>query len=434
MKATWVIARREFKALVESRAYLFGTVVGLVAILALSFLPALLAGLEAPEATSVAVVDEAGGVFEQLQAVEQQLPAFMRPLIAWEAAGGASGSGTGTEMSPSGEDGRTYLIIRRGPDGELEFVLRGQDVRGSVVRGLQQLATPVAVSDRARRWGIASDVAAALQAPAVVRVEAGGAGPGAGEVPGVATEAAPGQWGAAEALAWLLMFMLYMTLILYGSVVSNGVAAEKGSRIVEMLLVAAKPGELLRGKLLGIAGASLVQYAVWGAAGALAFLMQRGFIREYLTRLVGFPVELGGVPLWLVGYLTLFFLLSFVSFGALFAALASLASRPEEASQTVWPAVTLMVAGYMVAMMALADPASRLAVIGSMLPFVGPMVIYTRIAMASAPAWQVAGSVAVSVVTAWLTLRLAERVYGGSLLQTRRTGWLAAMRQGWVGR
>lgn len=428
--ATWVIARREFRALTSSRAFLFGTVVGVLAIVALSALPALLARLDQGPPLAVAVVDEVGGVFEELTTVQQQLPPALRPPVAWQlsqpstAAGEAGGS-------------QATLFIRRGADGELEFVLSGSDVSASVIRGLQQLATPVAVADRARRWGIAPELVPLLQAPARVRVEtpeAAGTPPAPGAAgdaaaAGSAGEAAAGP-GATEMLAMLLMVMLYMALILYGSVVANGVAAEKGSRVVEMLLVAARPGDLLRGKLLGIAAGSLVQYAVWGVTGGLVWSLQRGALRDYLTRLVGVPVELGAVPLWLVGYLALFFLLGFLSFGALFAASASLASRPEEASQTVWPPMVLIVAGYTLAIFALADPASRVAVVGSMLPFVGPLVMYTRIAMASAPVGEIVASVAVSLATAYGTLLLGERVYRASLLKARRTGWTAALREG----
>lgn len=436
--ATWVIARREFRALTSSRAFLFGTLIGVLAIVGLSFLPGLLARLEQRPPLTVAVADEAGGIFEQLQAAERQLPPALRPPVVWQrVTQGPSDladapDGEGPRGRAAGGAGAT-LFIRRGADGELEFVMRGRGLPGSVVRGLQQLATPVAVADRARRWGIVPDLVPLLQAPARVRVETGEAAsaPAAlGAVEGAAPGDPAGEPAGTEMLAMLLMLMLYMTLTLYGSVVANGVAAEKGSRVVEMLLVAARPGDLLRGKLLGIAGGSLVQYGAWGATGGLVFLLQRGVFRDYLTRMVGVPVELGGVPLWLVGYLALFFLLGFLSFGALFAASASLASRPEEASQTVWPPIVLIVAGYMLAVVSLADPASRVAVIGSMLPFVGPLVIYTRIAMASAPAWEIVGSVVVSLVTAWLTLRLAERVYRASLLETRRTGWAAVLRRG----
>ena len=444
--ATWVVARREFRALTSSRAYLFGTLIGAVAIVALSFLPALLARSEQGAPLTVAVVDEVGGVFEQLQATEQQLPPALRPPVVWQAATTPAPSGQadadGGEASLANRPGQAEatLFIRRGADGELEFVVRGSHVPGAVIRGLQQLATPVAVADRARRWGIAPELVASLQAPARVWTETAEAAvtshaPGAAEGVASADPAGSDAGSAAgpqsgELLAMLLMVMLYMTLTLYGSVVSNGVAAEKGSRVVEMLLVAARPGDLLRGKLLGIAAGSLVQYAVWGATGWLVFLLQRGALRDYLSRMAGVPIELEGIPLWLVGYLGLFFLLGFLSFGALFAASASLASRPEEASQTVWPPIVLVVAGYMLAVVALSDPSSQAAVVGSMLPFVGPLVIYTRIAMASAPAGQIVASVAVSLVTAYVTLLFAERVYRASLLRTRRMSWAAALREG----
>ncbi|WP_324669917.1 ABC transporter permease [Geochorda subterranea] len=415
-RAVWVIARREWRALVSSRAYRFATLVGALALLALSLLPLLLTRAQQESPSTVAVVDEAGGVLEQMRAVEAVLPPALRPPVEWRPAG----------SSPMAEGARDLTLhIRRAADGELEWVVTGERVDDAVVRGLQQVATPVAVADRSRRLGIEPEVAVSLQAPARVRVESGGAA----DVTAGAAASVDGP-PVGEIMALMLMLMLYMTLTLYGSVVVNGVTAEKGSRVVEMLLVAARPGELLRGKLLGIAAASLVQYAIWAAVGSIAFVLQRGALGAQLSQMLGAPVELQGIPLRLVGYLGLFFVLGFTSFGALFAASASLASRPEESSQTIWPPMVLIVAGYMLAVFSLPDPASRLAVVSSVLPFVGPLVMFVRIALAQPPLVDVALSVGVSTLTAYLTLRLAERVYRTSLLRMRRTSWSAALREG----
>lgn len=415
-RAVWVIARREWRALISSRAYRFGTLVGALALLALSLLPLFLMRLQQDTPPTVAVVDEAGGVLEQMRAVEAALPPALRPPVEWRPAVSSATADEASDLT---------LHIRRTADGELEWVVIGESVDEAVVRALQQVATPVAVADRSRRLGIDPEVAASLQAPARVRIES----PGAADVAAGVAATVDGP-PVGEFLALMLMLMLYMTLTLYGSVVVNGVTAEKGSRVVEMLLVAARPGELLRGKLLGIAAASLLQYAIWGAVGSVAFVLQRGALGEQLSQMLGAPIEVQGIPLRLVGYLGLFFVLGFASFGALFAASSSLASRPEESSQTIWPPMVLIVAGYMLAVFSLPDPASRLAVVSSMLPFVGPLVMFVRIALSQPPLTEVVLSVGVSALTAYLTLRLAERVYRASLLRTRRTSWSAALREG----
>lgn len=437
MRTVWVLAKREFRVLVASRAFLFGTVVGVLAILSLSFLPGLLARWTAPTETTVVVSDRTGQAAGALQGVQAAMPELVRPHIAWKRA--AETEAFAGEAAPSLEqlkqaaaDGKIgdFLYVDRDQAGELRWVVGGKEVSGAVVRGVQQLATPVAVADRARRWGIAPEQVAGLQAPAQVEVE---------EIkPPEAAHRSPVAAGSASDLgetisfwmAYLLMFALYMTLILYGQAVSNGVAAEKGNRVVEMVLVGARPSQILRGKLLGVSLTSLVQYLAWGAAAAVALVIQRTALQQQLSRLVGFPVELSAVPPWLLGYLILFFLLGFMSYSALFAASASLASRPEEANQTVWPPVLLILAAYMVAAVGMADPTGRVAVVGSMVPFVGPMAMFTRLVMTAVPVSHILISVATSLVAAWLTLLLAERVYRGSILLTRRTGWLAALRQG----
>lgn len=452
MRPVWVIARREFRALVESRAFVFGSAVGLVAILALALLPTLVDFLEQERPQRLVVVDRAGGIFEAMQELARSAgdPAGVPvTLVSWGEAfpGRPLPDPAWTERWPQDKEGDVFkegsllfVDVRRSVGGELEWWLVGQDVPERLRRAVQALATPVAVADRARRLGLGPEEVATLRAPARVKVadeaaplrggETGGpeaVDPGrrgeVGPAPGAPLSEAVG-----AALSFALMFILYMSLILYGSAVTTGVAAEKGNRVVEMMLVAARPEDLLRGKLLGIGAASLLQYLVWGGAGALAFALRRGWVADALSRALGVPVTLTGVPWWMAAYLVLFFLLGFAAYGSLFAASGCLARRPEEASQTTWPPVVLIVASYLLASITLADPRSRLAVVSSLLPFIGPMVMYTRIAMSSAPAGEVGLSVAVALATAALSLRLAGRVYRRSLLSTQRTGWLGVWR------
>ncbi|NLG70320.1 MAG: hypothetical protein GX496_12300 [Firmicutes bacterium] len=109
-RAVWVIARREWRALVSSRAYRFATLVGALALLALSLLPLLLTRAQQESPWTVAVVDEAGGVLEQMRAVEAVLPPALRPPVEWRPAG----------SSPMAEGARDRTLhIRRAADGEL---------------------------------------------------------------------------------------------------------------------------------------------------------------------------------------------------------------------------------------------------------------------------------------------------------------------------
>lgn len=426
--------------MVESRAYIIGSLVGLLAILGLSLLPTLLARSEPQASPQVVVVDRTGRAWEALREVAEAVGRRGQPpfaVRAWEevfADEPAPGPEELRELARQGTVG-LYVWVGRLPEGELEWHLGGRSVPGAVAAAVRAAAARVAVAERAERMGLSPQALATLQAPPVLVVEATGAGGGlaasgaAGQAGGEGSGVVPGE-DVSTVLSFALMFILYMSLIFYGAAVSNGVSAEKGTRVVEMLLVAARPADLLRGKLVGIGAASLVQYLVWGSAGALAFSLQKGWLNERLSQLVGVPVALAGVPWWMGAYLALFFLLAFFAFGALFAASGCLASRPEEASQTIWLPAVLIVTAYLLASFALGDPYSRVAVVGSLLPFVGPMVMYTRIALSSAPPGEIVACVAVSAATAWLSVGLAARVYQRMLLSSRRAGWLGVWRTG----
>lgn len=442
MKAVWVVAGREFRAMVESRAYLVGSAVGLAAILGLSLLPTLLRPERPPQPVEVVVVDPTGATLVAMREAARAMgpgrgaPAFA--ARAWEAAFAGHEAPSLQELRRRAGQGaiQVYVWVNRRPDGELEWRVGGRLVPAAVVGAVQAVAARVAVADRAERLGLSPQALALLEAPAALvleRVRPGGEVEMDGPAAPATVEGGSGGDAAEEvsrALSFALMFILYLSLIFHGAAVSNGVSAEKGSRVVEMLLVAARPADLLLGKLVGIGAASLAQYVLWGGAGALAFPVQRGWLNARLSQMLGTPVVLAGVPWWMGAYLALFFLLAFFAFGALFAASGCLASRPEESSQTVWPPVVLIVTAYLLASFALADPRSRVAVVGSLLPYVGPMVMYTRIALSSAPPGEIVACVAVSAATALASVGLAARVYQRTLLSTRRTGWLGVWRAG----
>ncbi|MBV8460658.1 MAG: ABC transporter permease [Candidatus Eremiobacteraeota bacterium] len=117
------------------------------------------------------------------------------------------------------------------------------------------------------------------------------------------------------------------------------------------------------------------------------------------------------VPLSTIGYLIVFFLLGFFSYSTMFAGVGALASKTEDVQQSngllIWPVVV----AYMLSIFALQDPDKPLFVWASLVPLISPMLMFTRVATSSVPMWQIAVSIALSLICIWGFTLLAAKLY-----------------------
>ncbi len=211
--------------------------------------------------------------------------------------------------------------------------------------------------------------------------------------------------GQATIVALVGVAMLYGLLILFAQFVAQGVVEEKSSRVVELLLATMKPWQLLAGKILGLGLLGLGQIVVIGVlavGGALAF------------DLVDVPGELIGTVLSVVAW----FLLGYAFYASLFAAAASLVSRQEDLGSVLTPTSMLLIAAFIIAIQASADPGGTLATVTSLVPGLSPMVMPVRTAAGEAAAWEVGLAVLLMLVAIALVVRIGGRVYAGALLRT----------------
>lgn len=203
------------------------------------------------------------------------------------------------------------------------------------------------------------------------------------QVPGTGTS---GGGVAGMIFAFTLFFLLYMSILMWGQQVMQGVLEEKGTRVIEVLISALTPFELMMGKLLGICLVGLTQLAIWlgtvtvltsvGAAAVLP-LMPAGTVLPSLT-------------LGIVINLALLFILGFFAYATLYAAIGASFNNLQEAQQVAGVAVLFIVAPVMVIYPIINDPSSTMAVTMSLIPLFTPLVMPLRIAIEMPPAWQLA--------------------------------------------
>jgi ABC-2 type transport system permease protein len=229
-----------------------------------------------------------------------------------------------------------------------------------------------------------------------------------------------------------MTILIFMMVILYGNWVAMSVVEEKSSRVMEVILNAATPFQLMTGKVLGVGAVALVQYLVILAVGAAAILLQ-GPIANALLGESGGSVGLPpGLTPGLLILLAVYGVLGFLLYAVLYAAAGSLVSRQEDVNQAVMPMTLVSTGGYLVAVYAatglLDIRGSWLAVI-SQIPFFSPFMMLSRVAAGEIAAWEVLLSLVLLVLAIGAALWLAARIYAaGVLLYGQRPGVKAVWR------
>lgn len=211
------------------------------------------------------------------------------------------------------------------------------------------------------------------------------------------------------------MILLFVFLTLYGAFVLNSVIEEKTSRIVEILLATVRPFDLLTGKVLGIGMVGSVQGGALVVATLLARSATPGSSAASLT-----PAVLGYTLLW--------FALGFVLFAGLYACAGALVSRSVDAQSLVMPLQIPLVVSYAVGLYSSINGPNTAVTVLSIVPFTAPMAMLERMSAQEAPAWQIALSITLTLITASLVMKLAVTIFAGGIL---RSGQRVRIRDAW---
>ena len=434
MSTVWLIVRREFNYRVRGKGFLLITFIGLLAIVGLAFAPSLINSAAGGKQLRLVVADRTGKSFysrlradlvdalpggelryvlsqssaptSDLEAQVQQGVADGYILITSGSIGAGTGPTTGAATGAGAGAGQAYQSV----------VATKSALAANDEARLQAALSSAAVFVRLQDKGIAGQDVAQLFAPVAVQTQViSGKGPQPAKT---STES--------FALTYVLVLLLYMTVAVYGSYVALGVIEEKSSRVVEILLSAARPFQLMIGKVLGVGLTALVQYVIWLAAGG-AVLLLRG--SGMAVNVGGLKVQLSAVDPWVLLAFVVFFLLGFFSYAALFAAGGSLVSRTEDAQQISTPVILPLLVIFIIAVWALSNPDRPLAVVLSMVPLASPIMMFVRIGVDSPPLWQVAVAVVVNLGTIGALIWLAAKVFrAGVLLYGRRVGLSAVLK------
>jgi ABC-2 type transport system permease protein len=298
---------------------------------------------------------------------------------------------TGFDQVPAAEEtlrdgGVDVLVV----DGQrLEWEGAADEQLKAVVTGSLQL---LVVQQRARAASIDPRDMATVMAPV--------------EVDNVELGAVTGHGPEDSAAAIVMTGLLLMAISIYGNLVLTGVAEEKASRVVEVLLVRIPARSLLTGKVLGIGLLGFGQFVVTAVAA---------FVTGLFVDAIDIPAVSGDVLAWVV----IWFVLGFALYAMAYGALGSLASRTEDAQSVAGPVVYVLLAAYFASFVAIdEDPDGLVARLLSYVPLSAPLAMPGRVALGATAWWEPVLAAALALVAlGWLAV-VAGRVYANAILQS----------------
>lgn len=207
---------------------------------------------------------------------------------------------------------------------------------------------------------------------------------------------------------YIMIFALYMVILLYGQMVATNVATEKSSRAMEVLITSAKPTSMMFGKVIASCIAGFIQLVCVFGSAFLCFNLNKTYWESnmMINSIFNMPIEL-------LLYMLLFFVLGFVIYAFMFGAVGSTASKLEDINTSVMPITLLFVIAFLVVMFSMSsgNVDNTLMMICSFIPFTSPMAMFTRIAMSTVPVYQILLSIGILIVSTIGVGVLSAKIY-----------------------
>lgn len=229
----------------------------------------------------------------------------------------------------------------------------------------------------------------------------------------------------ARGIVYVMLFVLYLSVITYGNMIATDVATEKSSRVMELLVSSVSPVTQMFAKIIGIALLGLTQVGLLLGVGYTLIVSKQ----DELTGGVFEHFGIQGASPSLFIYALVFFILGYLLYATLAAMLGSLVSRTEDVQQLIMPMIFLIMIAFFIAMYGLSTPGSSLVVVSSYIPFFTPMLMFLRVGMLDIPFWEIALSLGILLGSIIVLAVIGARVYKGGVLMYGKSSSLKDLKK-----
>jgi ABC-2 type transport system permease protein len=402
------IIKREYKENVYKKSFIITTLLTPALMLAMIFVPAMLVRMDVESSYNLALVDHSGLFANELpKKLDTKLsnghPKFQFPVIADQQAAFNTQKDELRMRVDSGElDGFIFIPAQVIDTPQVEFYARNVgdfDLNQQIKNAIDDIL----IDYRIHQSGIDPATINLLTRTTEMKTFKLKKG----------EEEKESGFIQEYFSTFAMVFILYMTIIIYGVSIMRGVLQEKNSRVIEILLSSANSFQLMVGKILGLGSVGLTQYLIWSllAIGLLLFG----------TSMAALPNGLTTISPYVFIYFVLFFLLGYFLFACIYAGIGALASTDQEAQQMSMPVVFLIIIPILVMTFITKNPDSLTSVILSLIPFFSPILMFARVNISAPPLWQVWGSVVLLILTILLFMWISAKIYRvGMLMHGKR--------------
>ncbi len=421
MSQVGLIISREFNERVRKKSFILTTVLVPLLMVALMAVPTLLMLYTSTETKEIAVIDESGLILPALKSNEEIVFVPSEETLD-EARQNTDRFGVlwiGGDILANSNNVKLYtnssssMMLEESIENQMAKAIETEKLKTYNIENLPQIMEEVKTSVTLQSFRNDKEEGASQSA------------------------------GASFAIGYILAFVLYMFLIIYGQMVMQAVIEEKNSRVLDVLVTSVKPFQLMVGKILGVASVAVVQVAIWGVLifglGALgsSVLMPKVLSGEEITQLAAMqegtldtsavdPDVLSDMQLFatftdfgylalIFAYLLLFLIGGYLLYSAMFAAVGASVDNVMDAGQLTTPIVLPIVLALMIMFVVMKDPNSSLAFWFSIIPFTSPIVMMARIP-AGIPDWEPILSLVVLYATIFAMIWLAAKIYRVGIL------------------
>lgn len=204
--------------------------------------------------------------------------------------------------------------------------------------------------------------------------------------------------------AYILLFITYMAIIMYGQQIAMSVTSEKNTRTMEILVTSTSTNNLILGKVIAGTISTVFQVGIILSSGIIGYKINSGLWNGMLDSFLAIPGNL------LTAY-AFFGVIGFVFYAFIFASLGALVSKVEELGKTLSTVNIIFIAAFVIGMISLTQPDSVLTLIASYIPFTSPLAMISRIALGSVNITEIVISFIILLISSLITAKIAAKIY-----------------------
>lgn len=401
MSKVFKVIKREYWERVRKKSFIILTLLGPILMGGMIILPMFLTRITVEEQKKIAIVDLSGKIYQPLvNKLDDKIKGGERRFIFYRIEPGLRGiDEIKKQLSQQVEEDRidAYIIIEKNilEKGKAEYLSKNVANIDEIMR-FERAISQIIVNYRLNQRGLDHEEIKKLTKSINLKT-----------IKIVKGQEKESGFVQDYMVTMVFVIILYMTILLYGITIARGVIEEKSNRVIEILISSLSPFQLMFGKILGIGAVGLTQYIIWGA-----FALS---LSSIAASVVGTNVLTLFAP-ETIFFFIIFFILGFLLFGTMYAAIGALCNTEQEMQNFQPIVVIFLVVPMLMAVFIVQNPNSTVATVLSFIPFFTPILMFMRINLITPSALQIGTSIALTIITILLMIKLSAKIFRVGIL------------------